>query len=806
MTQLLRTLEEKDDENIPLLIDEVNPPQNAEENGLFTEQELIEMRRSRRLKLVLKLVAPISFLVILLLSAVRTYRHITYTFLNQPVDYNIQSISLDNMNDFGFDLSVNATIETNIPWGAKLSGLALQINNPNDLNTSIISAQFPEMKIESGESIPINVRKQSIRIHDKKAFASVVNKSLKDKKLAVPITVKSAKLHPNWFPFDLRNFKINKIIEANLETTGEGIDLSKYVKLVDLQMEEAANDDLIVTAKLSIQNPFPLSVEEIPEVSFKIYYSEERILVGKLRTTEKIRLRNRKSSLVSLQAHLSGSSDSRSSNAISELITNFLLGKTSRIYLRGDEEASGEKLNWLQSILIHLDIPIDIPGKKGGMFEDSIKKIDVKRLQFALDPEQPTQILLDSEAEVHFNVPRIASMMKPKIESLSLEGRVSDQQGNFLAPLIVPDHKVESSLSHENALNTSMKMNINVDHMNMDNIESMLAEMLYSQDTVISVQGHSSVKTRSFLGRMTVPKVPFAADIRLPSMGRIISSQILEFKDLKFLGSDAGENLNFSVKIEINNPTEITSKMGPMSLICLQESSRQGLGTIYIKDATIKPGKNEFNCLMSLNKSEHLESLIGNLLSGGNEQLLLQGSRGSEIVHPILKNVIGAFVMKVNADSLNLNLSFVSSVVLRRKGFNLLPEIFMTVSNPFPFEIKIHSVQNLHVFGYDVESGELILITKMDQVPLEEAIIIPPNVKNFVDEENPLPIQINGNVLRSLKALQLLFNKENPVDENGKKYLPVKIEGIITSEMDSMKLTFKFIKDRLPLYLDIGLL
>ena len=61
-----------------------------------------------------------------------------------------------------------------------------------------------------------------------------------------------------------------------------------------------------------------------------------------------------------------------------------------------------------------------------------LRRIDVKKINFKLDPNKPDQIALDSDAEVHFNVPRFAKMMKPTIESLSLEGRVSDQGGNFI--------------------------------------------------------------------------------------------------------------------------------------------------------------------------------------------------------------------------------------------------------------------------------------------------------------------------------------------------------------------------------------
>ena len=486
------------------------------------------------------------------------------------------------------------------------------------------------------------------------------------------------------------------------------------------------------------------------------------------------------------------------------MITNYLVGKKSKIYLQGDKQAS-ENFNWLQSLLNELKIPIEIPGKGiGKMFEDSIKKIDVKRIFFALDPKKPNHIELNSDAEVQFNVPRFASLMKPTIESLTLEGKVSDQKGNFIAPISIPNHKVGTSLSNQNSLNTTMQLNINVNSVNLVNVESLMAEMLYAQDTTVSISGHSSVKTKMLLGRMTVPRVPFSADIKLPGLGKVLASQEPEIKNLKVIEMRNDGGIVLSALVSIKNPTEITSLMGSINLNCLIEENRNHLGTVLLENAKIAPGTNDLEAKFLFKYSSMVEDFIGNFFSGKDQTLLLQGVQGSATVHPILKNVIGAFVMRATLRSEATFGKFVSAVTLKRQGFNLIPQAFMTVSNPFKFPIKIISVKDLKVFAYKADD-EQVLITEMERVPLEEALIIPANVENWVDEENPLPLQMNGNILRSIKALEMLLSKNNPVDEEGKKYLPIKIEGRIRSEMDELQCEFTFIKDRLPLYFVFGL-
>lgn len=801
MTELLKHLKEVDESSIPLLRDEINE-ESGIDLGLFTEEEIRQSHRRKRVMLVLKLLIPLFLIGIFFAVSFKTYRYISYDLRNQNLNYKLNSISIKNASKNGFNLSINATVDTEIPWSVDLKGFTIDLLD-KESKVAIMTATIPDFQMNSGEMINIKLFDQTVEITNSRKLTEIINKSLRRKEAKIPFRIRT-KLHPHWLPFTFKNIKIEEEIYLNFKGKGFHEDLSKNFKLIDLKMEEAANDDLIITAILDVNNPLPLSIDEIPPISMKIFYSNENIFIGKLKTLEKIRLKCESVTKVKLQAKLSPSNDSKSSNAIGELITNHLIGRSSRIYLQGDDDKQAlKKFNWLQSLLNDLIIPIDIPGKSGkGMFEDSIKKIDIKRIFLALDPNKPNQIELNSDAEVQFNVPRFASMMKPTIESLTLEGKISDQKGNFIAPLSIPNHHVGTGLSNQNSLSTSMKLNIDVNNTNLSNVESLMAEMLYAQDSTISISGHSSVKTKMFLGRMTVPRVPFSADIKLPGLGGVLASQEPEIKSLK-IEKITRRELILSALIYVKNPTEITSLMGSIHFNCLIEDNRKQLGTVLMKNAAILPGRNEIQVKIAIKKSPIFEEFIGNFVSGKDQRLLLQGIQGSATVHPILKNVIGSFVMRTTLKSEGNFGKFISAVTLKRKGFNLIPQAFMTVSNPFNFPIKILSVKDLKVFAYKSD-GEMVLITEMEKVPLEEAMIIPANVENWIDEENPMPIQMNGNILRSIMALEMLLSKENPKDENGQKYLPTRIEGRIRSEMDEMQLEFTFIKDRLPLYFEAG--
>lgn len=815
MSQLLKHLDEADDASIPLLRNELETNEEEEmEMGLFTEEEINRSRLRKKLKFIGKILIPLLLFGIFLLASIKTYLYVFYSLKNQKVDYKIHSLSVNNAFDHGFDLSLNATVNTRVPWSFDLKGITIDILDLDEEESDnvIISTTIPSFYLNSGQIIPINLSNQSIHIKNPKTLANLINTCAKTKIVKIPLRIRT-RMHPHWIPFT-KDLVVFKDILIDLKKEKPAGNLSRFIKLKDLKMEESANDDLIITAKLGIFNPLPVSIDEIPKVSFKIY-SEDEIFIGRIKVIEASGgFRKGTTNSITLQGHLTPSEDSKTSDAIGKLVTNHLIGKRSKIYLRGDsieeEEASGN-LNWLKSILNHVNVPIEIPGKstpkasaKIGMFEDSIKRIDVKKILFALDPAKPNQIALDSDAEVHFNIPRFASMMRPRIESLTIEGRVLDEKGNFIAPLSVPNHQISSNLSKENSLRTCLKMDVNVDSLNLSNVESLMAEMLYSQDTTISVNGHSSVKTKMLLGKMTVPRVPFIADIKLPGLGRILTTQRPEIKNFKVIEIN-GNQFKARASILIDNPTEVTSLIGSMQLTCIQEDSREHLGDAFMENVSIQPGKNDLAVeLIFPIKSFAFKRFFELLISGEEQDLIFQGVRGSEAVHPLLKNVLGAFVMKTKLTAGGGQFGkFVSAITLKRKGFNLIPEAFMTVSNPFPFPMKILSVRQLNVYAYKPE-GEEVLITKMDAVPLKEPIIIPENVEDWVDEENPLPLEVNGNILRSFKALEMLFNKKNPVDAEGKKYLPTRIEGLIRSEMAGIELEFKFIKDRLPLYIEFG--
>ena len=795
MTELLKHLEEADDSSIPLLRDEINEEAGFE-MGLFTEEEIEQSQRRKRLILALKLLIPFLFIGFFLVASFKTYRNISHNLRNQKLNYKVDSISIKNASENGFNLFVNATVDADIPWSVDLQNFTIEILD-KEKESAMITATIPDFRLNSGELININLLNQKIEIKNSKLLTEFINKALNEKEAKIPLRIRT-RLHPHWLPFTFKKFEIEEEINLNLKKNKKEFD-DLSVKLIDLKMEELENDDLKITTKLDVNNPLPFSIDEIPPISFKILYSNEKIFIGNVRTIKTYRLKKETVNEIVLETKLKSSNDSKASNAIAELISNHLIGKKSKIYLKGDgEETLFENLNWLQSILKDLIIPIEIPGK---MFEDSIKKIDVKRIFFSLDPSKPNQIELNSDAEVQFNIPRFASMMKPTIESLTLEGKVSDQKGNFIAPLSIPNHHVGSGLSNQNSLNTSMKLNINVDSLNIQNVESLMAEMLYAQEATVSISGHYSVKTKMFIGRMTVPRVPFAADIKLPGLGRVLASQEPEIRSLK-IDSITSEEMRLSALISVENPTEITSLMGSIHLNCLIEENRKNLGSVLMENAAILPGKNNVEIKIVIKKSFVIEEFIGKLVSGKDQKLVLQGIQGSENVHPILKNVIGAFVMRATLKSEATFGKFVSAVTLKRKGLSLIPKAFMTVNNPFEFPIKILSVKDLKVFAYK-SAEELVLITEMESVPFEDVMIIPANVENWVDEKNPMPIQMNGNILRSIKALEMLLSKENPKDENGRKYLPTRIEGRIKSEMNEMQLEFTFIKDRLPLYFEV---
>ena len=124
---------------------------------------------------------------------------------------------------------------------------------------------------------------------NRKKLVEIINKSLRTKQVRIPLRIRTS-LHPQWIPYTFKRVEIKEELHLNFKGNGSDFDLSNYVKLVDLKMEEAANDDLIISVDLDLINPSQFSADEVPPIYMEIY-NEKQIFVGNLKTIEKIRVK-----------------------------------------------------------------------------------------------------------------------------------------------------------------------------------------------------------------------------------------------------------------------------------------------------------------------------------------------------------------------------------------------------------------------------------------------------------------------------------------------------------------------------------
>lgn len=764
-TDILLKLESQPEERIPLL----------EDSGLFTEEELEVARRKDRTRRTMKIFLIVAGLLTILFGALKGIRLISFV-KESPPEYEVESFSIDRVLDDGLEFSFAGLVKAPIPWSVWLKKADVQIMNEEG-NEAIASMFIDELHVFSGKFSKINFKGQRFNIQNSKELAKLLNST--SRKMRLPLNLKVITgIRPHWIPYTFTRI-IKRSILLDLKSAAPGKPLQLDIK--DIQLEETADDHVLATLQIAFKNPLPIAIQSVPKLSLRLH-TKDQVYLGRVQSVQEFSLKSHpESTQASIRAILSPQSSPENQNAISNLIANYLAGKPNKLRLRGDPEASS-KLKWLQALINGLDLQITVPGK---MFEEAIKKIDVKSLNFILTPEKPESIALQSHAQISYSMPRVASALRPQVERIAMQGSIHDQQGHFLAPLDVPEHAVQADPKQRNTFSTSLALEIPISNEGAGHIDLLLQEMLWAETTEIGIRGTSSLKTKLTLGSISLPKIAFATSISLPGLGGVLSRSRPIISNLQFEEIKAG-SLSLQAKVELDNPTTITSQLGTIHFTSFVQNGQVEVGEAWLPDALIKPGINSLDGRLRIALNE---ATLTAIMSNPTQELVLKGVSDSPDVHPVLKNVMGSMMLRSHVQSLNV----LNEILISRGRFEVFPKVYTTVSNPLPIEIKILKVWDLKVYAWNDEV-ELSMISEMDKVPLEEPQVIPASVDHWTDTEHPLPVSFDGNLSHALNALRLLAKKDNP---------HLRLEGRVQIQIESYLLEFGFIKDRVPVRLSL---
>jgi hypothetical protein len=769
--QLLKNLEDMQSEEIPLL--------QGNESGLFSDEEIEQARRRKQWKMCAKYTVIASGVFLLLFIALQGIYY-NFNFARKPkFEYQIENFRVDETNTDGAKFSLDGSIKAQLPWSFDFKNMKIELLNEAD--NVLASVDVGNLKLISGKFSQVSLNKQRVEIVDAAGLSKLLNYA--SRKQTLPVNLKiTTDARPHWLPFTFQGKSIKKRLQLDLKSKLPSEKPIK-VEIKDLKLEEAENESVIATVQVRLENPLPIGMARVPKLSFKIYDYSSSVFLGNVQLSKEFLLKPKQPLSLPIRAILAPAQN----DAISNLVANYLAGRPNRLRLRGDSKDSS-KLPWINALIGALDLQITVPGR---MFEESIKKIDIKSLQFHLDAEKPESISLQSDAHVSYHIPRMASAFRPQVERIAMKGSVVDQRGRFLATLDVPEHPVQLDPKVRNSFSTALSMEIPVDPRGAANIDDLLAEMFWTEEAAIAIQGTSWLKTKMVLGSLSLPRIPFSTTVSLPGFGGVWSRNQPIISDLQITKVD-DQGYQTEAKVSLHNPNAITSHLGTMHFEMFTDEAGR-IGAAWLEDALIVPGANSMTARLEFTLPG-FRALLPGFLAGLRQEVVWKGVRGSAAVHPVLKNVMGSMIFRGILSSTGKT-SFLQEIHLKREAFHVLPKIFTTVNNPLPFPVKIYEIMQLKVFAIKKDGERMKLISEMESVPLAEPLLIPANVQNWTDDQHPLPLQTDGNFWHALEALKLL------ISEGGSDSIPLRLEGRIRVSLQEFEMEFEFIKDRVPLYL-----
>ncbi len=766
--ELLRKLEEQPSEEIPLL--------QGNESGLFSDEEIEQARRKKYFKKVAKIAFIILSLLLVLLVTLKGIKFISFA-KESKFEYEMESFQVDEARDEGVTFSFAGGVKAALPWSFDFKNMKIELIDTKERELARLS--ISEVRLNSGRFSRIALSKEKVTIVNAAGLSKLLNRASRNQKLPIILKI-TTDARPHWFPYTFKGRTIKKSLQIDLKSKIPSKEPIK-AEIKDLQLEEAEDESVIATVQVALFNPLPIGVAQVPKLSFKIYDSDA-VYLGNVQISQEFSLKPKAEISIPIRAILAPAQN----DAISKLVANYLAGRPNKLRIRGDAKATST-LPWINTLINSLDLQIIIPGK---MFEEAIKKIDIKSLSFDLDSDKPESISLQSNAQVSYHIPRMASAFRPQVERIAMQGNVLDHQGRFLASLNVPEHVVHADPKVKNSFSTALSLEIPVDPRGAANIDDLLSEMFWSEEASIGIEGTSWLKTRMVLGSLSLPRIPFSTTISLPGFGGVWSRNQPIISNLQIEAFD-GRGLQATAQVSLLNPNPVTSHLGTMHFE--METDEAGrIGEAWLEDALIVPGMNAMKARL-LFTHRGFKALLPGFLGSQRQEMIWKGVQGSTAVHPVLKKVMGSMILR-GVLSTESSSSFLQAIHLRREAFHLFPKIFTTVNNPLPFPVKINEIKALKVFA--IKKDGLALISEMQRVPLEEPLMIPSNVQNWTDEEHPIALQTDGSFWHTLEAIKLL------ISESGNDSIPLRLEGRIRVALQEFELEFNFIKDRVPLYLN----
>ncbi|KAJ5112273.1 hypothetical protein N7532_000318, partial [Penicillium argentinense] len=438
------------------------------------------------------------------------------------------------------------------------------------------------------------------------------------------------------------------------------------ISLTRLNVHDADNGSMAVDVSLTAKIDSPVSVT-IPALGFEVLVpncspGDPLIMVANADTAE-VQVRTDKPTDVSVKGLIKQIPDELTTSCPGErdspldlLVSNFIQGVETTIFVRGADAPSPETPGWIADLLRSVTVPLPFTGHA---LDNLVKNFTMTDTHFSLpDPfaepgapgAQPSvsaimKVLIGLPEEMNFQVevPRVRAIAKVYNKGKEL-GVLNIDEWQKANSTLTEDEDGLPALLVEFAIKDAP---LNVTDSGV--LSEVVQGMLFGNGVVLHVAATVDTKVSTGLGRLTVRGIPAEGDVPVntPAGNPLhhLNPQVVSLS----LNETAESSLSVSVKVNFTNPTSYSATVPFVDLLMLYNGT--AIAHITARDISVHPGNNTdvpisflWNPLDSsgIDGVEAGRTLVSSYVSGYNTTVTIQTHEATIPSLPALGKALSA--------------------------------------------------------------------------------------------------------------------------------------------------------------------
>ena len=356
-----------------------------------------------------------------------------------------------------------------------------------------------------------------------------------------------------------------------------------------------------------------------------------------------------------------------SSSPLDRLLSRYLDGKDTTVFVRGGSKQDEQTPDWVISLIKDTTVPLPLPGHP---FDNLIRNFSLANVHFSLpdpfaDPNTPGSrpkisavvkalVGLPKEMNFNLNVDRVRADADVYYHGKKL-GKLDLHKWQQANTSRIDGGKAGPELLVEAVVNNA-PLQITDDDVFTEVVQALV---FGGKGAVLGIKAAVDVNTATALGDFIVREIPASGKVFVkPISGGALSGFKPQIGDLEILGSTKS-SLKVQAKVNITNPTDYSAHVPYVNIHILNNDTVLGHATA--KDVYVVPGNNTDMLVEAVWSPSDLSGehggkvgrmLLSQYISGFNTTLTLKTHESSIPSQPALGQALSSLNVTINTPKL----------------------------------------------------------------------------------------------------------------------------------------------------------